>query len=227
MAEIVEWLEKTNLLRHAQRVDMLDERQRLQEQVSQPVLGNKSGIQNPGAITNEIRKLDKQLAAQSPRPLTADEKDLLGKKQVELEREITAGMPTHEEMRRNPAGTVHRHMRWEKANKRKINLLKNVMIQLDPESEDRDLANLERLRPHQAVDNSAATFMVNAQIPGHFAQSSQAKANWPLEMPPQGTANSVLAQAKKRTRTPEQRAAFGARMKAARANKRQVAAKEG
>lgn len=219
MAEILEWLGKVNLLRSSQRVGMQDERKRLEEQAVHPA------VQNPGAVRQEIRKLDKQLNSQSPRDTTPEERDLLAKTEKELETELTHGMPTHEEMRRNPAGTVHKHMQWEQRFKPKVNLLKNIKIQLEPTSQDPDLANLEKIRPH-SPETGAGTFSVNAQIPGHFAQSPQAKANWPADMPPQGTANSVLAQAMKREKTPEERKAFGEKMKAARARKKQLAAKE-
>ena len=218
MVEIVEWLGKTNLLRHTQRLGMNEERARLEELKSQP--GVKSG-----AIVQELRKLDKQLTTQSPRDLTPQEKDLLAQTAKDLEAEIIPAMPTHEEMRRNPPGTVHKHIQFEKRFKPKLNLLKNIKIQLEPTSEDPDLANLEKIRPHQP-ETGAATFMANAQIPGHFAMTPQAKANWPADMPPQGTANSVLAQSAKREKTPEERKAFGERMKVARQSKKTAAAKE-
>ena len=212
MAEIVEFLKTTNLLRHTQRLGMQEERKRLEELKTQP--GVKSG-----AVVQELRKLDKQLTTQSPRDLTPQEKDLLAQTAKDIEAEILPGMPTHEEMRRNPPGTVHKHIQFEKQFKPKLNLLKNIKIQLDPTSEDPDLANLERIRPHQA-ENGAGTFMVNAQIPGHFAQTAAAKENWPTDMPPQGTVNSPLAVAMKREKTPEERKAFGEKMKEARAKKK-------
>ena len=219
MAEILEGLGKTNLLRHTQRAGMQEERKRLEEHAVQP------GVNNPGAVRQEIRKLDKQLTAQSPRETTPQERDLLAKTERELQVEIVNGMPTHEEMRRNPPGTVHKHMQFEKRFKPKLNLLKNIKIQLEPDSEDPDLANLEKIRPHQA-ESGAGTFMANAQIPGHFAQTAQAKANWPADMPPQGTVNSPLMQAVKRERTPEERQAWSKKMKEAKAAKRQAAVKE-
>lgn len=217
MTEILEWLGKTNLLRRSQRVGMEEERKRLED------LAVQLGVQNPGAVRQEIRKLDKQLQSQSPRDLTPSEKDLLAQTEKVLETEIVPGMPTHEEMRRNPPGTVHKHIQFEKQFKSKINLLKNIKLQLDPTSDDQDLANLEKIRPHQMTEPGQSTFMVNAQIPGKFAMTKQAKENWPVEMPPHGTANSVLAQAKKRERSPEDRKAWGRKMREARAAKKAAA----
>lgn len=191
---------KVNLLRYDQRLAMQDEKAALQEQIAQPVLGNKSGIENKGAMRREIQKIDKQLLSQGPPMMDTATRDVLAQRERVLRDEILQGMPTQEEMRRNPPGAVHKHMSWEKANKQKILTWKNYRIALEPDSQDPDLANLERYRPSGMQDTS--TFMVNAQIPGHFAMSPQAKANWPVELPPQGTANSALAQVQAREQTP-------------------------
>ena len=217
MPEIVEWLGGVNLLRHRQRSEMQEERKNLEKQTKNP------HVQHPGEIVKEMRRLDKQLVTQSPRQISSTEKDTLAKKKKELTEQIRVGMLSHEDMRRNPTGAVHKHIQWEKENQSKIDLWKNIAIQLEPENSDPDLSNLEMIRPHK-METGTSTFMADAQIPGTFAMTPQAKANWPAELPPQGTANSVLAQAKKQTRerTPEQRAAFGERMKAARAAKKQT-----
>jgi len=215
MPEIVEWLQGVNLLRHRQRSEMQEERDNLEKQSKNPHL------QHPGEVVKEMRRLDKQLLTQSPKTLTPIEKDTLSRVQKELTDSIRSGMVSHEDMRRNPPGAVHRHMQWEKANKKKIHLWKNIKIQLDPENADPDLSNLEMIRPH-VTETGAATFNPNAQIPGSFAMTPQAKANWPAEMPQQGTVNSPLVQAQRREKTPEERMAFGARMKAARAAKKQT-----
>ncbi len=223
---LIDHLSKTNLLRHRQRQDLLDEKAALEDQIAQPVLGSKAGTTNRGQLVRELKRLDHQLRSQSPRDdLTPAEKDVLAKKEVELREEILAGIPSQEEQRRNPPGNVHRHIRWEKVNKAKIRLWKNIRIQLDPTSEDPDLANYERFRPSKMPENGAATHMVNAQIPGHFAMSPQAKEHWPSEMPPQGTVNSPLRQAKdkKVERSAAERKAWGEKMKAAKAAKREAA----
>lgn len=222
MAAILDHLSSTNLLRHQQRTALEEDKAHLEELVKTP------GTQRTGEIRQEMRRLDKQLATQSPRPISPEERDLLSKKRTELLSDVTAGMLTKEEMRKNPTGSVHRHLAWEKANKKKIVQLKNIMIQLEPDSDDPDLCNLERYRPEsRTAGPGATTFMADAQIPGHFAMTQAAKMNWPADLPPQGTANSVLAQAQRREKTAEERAAFGARMKAAREAKKQAgAAKE-
>lgn len=217
MTAILEHLGTTNLLRHQQRTALEEDKQHLEELIKTP------GTQRVGEIRQELRRLDKQLVAQSPRPITPEERDVLAKKKTELLADVTSGMLTKEEMRKNPSGAVHRHISWERTNKKKIMQLKNIMIQLEPDSDDPDLANLERYRPEsRTAGPGATTFMADAQIPGHFAMTNAAKANWPADLPPHGTANSVLAQAQRREKTSEERAAFGAKMKAAREAKKQA-----
>lgn len=223
MSALVEHLSTTNLLRHQQRSALEEDKANLEELVKTP------GTQRVGEIRQELRRLDKQLTTQSPRPITPAERDTLATTRQELLAEVTSGMLTKEEMRKNPTGAVYRHLAWERANKKKIQTLKNIMIQLEPDSDDPDLANLERYRPEsRTAGDGATTFFADAQIPGHFAMTSAAKANWPADLPPHGTANSVLAQAQRREKTAEERAAFGARMKALReAKKKAATAKEG
>lgn len=220
MTALLEQLSTTNLLRHQQRTALEEDKQHLEELVRTP------GTQRVGEIRQELRRLDKQLMTQSPRPITPEERDLLSKKRTELLADVTAGMLTKEEMRKNPTGAVHRHLQWEKANKKKIVQLKNIMIQLEPDSDDPDLANLERYRPEsRTAGPGATTFFADAQIPGHFAMTPAAKANWPEDMPPQGTVNSPLKQAQAKTpMSAEKREAFKQRMAEARAKK--LAAKE-
>jgi hypothetical protein len=129
-------------------------------------------------------------------------------------------MLTQEEMRRNPAGAVDAFLKGEgsRAGKDAILTWRRAQRAVDPSNEDEDYTNIERFRP---VTRAAgpSTFMAEAQIPGNFAMSAQAKHNWPLGEP---TVETPLKTAKKRESkmTPEQRAEFGRRMAEARAAKR-------
>lgn len=213
-------LSKRPLLRYNQRVGLEEQQRHVEEMLKDPGVGGK----DRGLMLREKKTVEKQLAGQSPKPhLSPEEKDGLATMERTLREELLQGAQTSEELRRNPAGAVARLQRYEKANKKKMLLWKNIRIQLEPDNSDPDLANFEQYRPERSFDNGASGFMVNAQIPGHFVMTPAAKANWPAEMPPQGTANSPLAQARKRERSPEQRAEFGARMKAAREAKKRAA----
>jgi hypothetical protein len=78
-------------------------------------------------------------------------------------------MPSDEEMRRNPPGTVGRHMRFDKAAKMRdrfpegeLRRWKNHQLSLNRGDADPDVANFERMRP---LHNHQAS-MLGAQIPG-------------------------------------------------------------
>jgi hypothetical protein len=141
-------------------------------------------------LQSSIRKAKKQLNEQSPEPLTGKEKDTLNQLEKRLRQKITTNMPPEEVMRKNPAGAVDWHTRWEKANKKLIKMWKNVRIQLSPDSQDRDLANIERYRPSGTTDR----LRTDAQIAGHMSYSSVPDENWPFDAPE----NTALAQAKQR-----------------------------
>lgn len=118
-----------------------------------------------------------------PTDLSGETKDALYRREKELESYIAEGMLTTEEMRRNPVTAVDRHMRWEKAKKPAILEWKNIRILLNPDSDEQDLANVERLRPSGLRVDGAPTFMADAQIPGFHAMTPLAKENWPLGEP--------------------------------------------
>lgn len=175
---------KTNLLRYNQREDLKHEIEKAQEHLQHAKQEDK------GTILAGIKRNQRQLEANSPVPLTPKEKDTLAALEKKLRTRITTNMPTQEVMRKNPAGAVDWHQRWEKINKPLIRMWKNAVIQLNPDNSDRDLANLERYRPSGAVDR----FRSDAQITGVMSYHDIPDEQWPLD-PPQTTA---LVQAQKR-----------------------------
>lgn len=146
-----------------------------------------------GAITSEgrqtlnrrKRQIEKDLVMGTPPELTGATRDALAAREKTLEATIRAGMLTTEEMRRNPAGAVDRHRKWERLNKPAILEWKNIRRALNPDSDEKDLSNVEVLRPSMLSYglNATSTFMGNAQIPGKFAMTPLAKDNWPLGEP--------------------------------------------
>jgi hypothetical protein len=107
-------------------------------------------------------------------------------------------MPTQEVMRRNPVGAVDKHIKWEQANKEAIRTWKNVCRVIEPENDEKDYTNVERLRKTGITHDMAATMMLDAQIPGSHMMSPLAKMNWPAGMPEYGTADNALKQVERR-----------------------------
>lgn len=193
-----------NLLKKADRDALENEKKGEQAKIMRAHAMPWLGIDQKEIIASNqrIRDIEQQLESQSPLPYVPPEtRDAINNRIRQLDDEIRQGMPSREDMRRNPPGMVDQHIKWEKANKDKILERKNLKRQLEPESEERDLANIEMIRPEKAMLNGASTFMVDAQIPGHFAQTPQAKANWP-----QGfgeNVNSALEQVRNAEAAPE------------------------
>lgn len=169
-------------------------------------------------VFNRGKRLKKQLQDFSPPEVSGSVKDKLVKEARAIEERILPGMPTHEEMRKNPAGMVGRHMRWEKANKKAILRWKNLQQMIEPDSNDPDLSNFERLRPSGEMD----MFRANAQINGYMSYGRVPQENWDQVFP--SKPNSALEQVKKveaerkgRQWTEEQKEAARERMAKARA----------
>jgi len=185
----------SNPLRPHQVESYAEEKKRLDEIIHAP-----SWIEGDrGQATKRHRNLDKMLAEQAPR--RSDRVNEIKRLADEvLERQIKPAMLPREVMRRNPSGAVGAFLRQEQGpeTKRAIREWKRAMWAIDPESKDPDHTNLERFRPEIGPQSGASTFMADAQIPGVFAMTPQAKANWPAEMPAQGTVNSPLAQVQAR-----------------------------
>ena len=168
----------------------LEERERLANFVKAPqyVPGDR------GAAANRLRQLDKMIADQAPRrieePIRANTMHGLAKEV--LEGVIKPALLPRSTMRRNPAGAVDHFRRQENSKffKRAARAWKRSQWALDPDG-PADHTNIERYRP-EGLGDGAATFMADAQIPGHFAMSPAAKANWPLGDP---TGETALKQA--------------------------------
>ncbi len=186
----------TRWLRAKERESKEEERDRIKAQLAYQGPGAGSADQKANAA-KWMHHLEEDLEDNSPPPLTKDQQDAAYKREQELTSFIKEGMLTQEEMRRNPVTAVDRHMKWEAAKKSAILEWKNLRILLNAEAREQDLANVETLRPQAATSGmlASSSFMPDAQIPGHFGMTPQAKRNWPEDMPEYGTLNSVLAQA--------------------------------
>lgn len=129
---------------------------------------NSRAVQDRGNLQSHLRRIDTQLNTQAPPECSGEDRDRMVKENREIEARLVPGMPSDEEMRRNPPGVVGRHMRHEKRAKSKDHFKegdlarwKNNQLTLNKGDEDPDIANFERLRP---IHNMGS--MQGAQIPG-------------------------------------------------------------
>lgn len=154
------------LLRPHQAEEMTEEKRRLEGMLSAPP-HIASAIQDRGQIVRQLATISRNIKAQLPQAYTPLQLDEAHAREAELMAEIQAGMPTQEEMRRNPPGAVDKHRAWERRNKANILEWKNIRLRMQAsgmlDGDARGVANVEALRPRglsQSLD------MAGAQIPG-------------------------------------------------------------
>lgn len=159
----------TPLLKPRQVEDMKEEQKMLEDSLSAPA--HVSGrIQDKPAMFRQLNNIKQTLERDMPREYAVHELDLAKSREAELINQIRQGMPTQEEMRRNPPGAVDKHRAWEARNKNAILEWKNIRKRLhasdaidDCLPDSTDLSNIEMYRPSGGAQQMN---MDNAQIPG-------------------------------------------------------------
>jgi len=123
-----------------------------------------------GAMAKQLKNAKTMLHDQSPPEVKKGEADKLVAQERELRETILIGMPSQEEMRKNPPGAVAKHREWERRNKENVQNWKNIKLRMNLGSDDQDIANLEAHRPIRNTLN-----MDGAQIPGtqHYFPQGQ------------------------------------------------------
>lgn len=186
----------TRFLRPKERRERESEKAQIEGVLNAPPWATKDLTERGRTFLQTRRRaIEDDLEENSPPEVSGQTKDALVKRLRVLEDEIRGGMPTVEVMRRNPPGAVDMHDRWMKRTKDMQIERKNLLKVIDPTNEDKDYCNVEMLRSTGITQDMAATFMMGAQIPGNFAMTPLAKANWPAGMPEYGTVNSPYKQA--------------------------------
>lgn len=209
-----------------------------QEDIAQCTMDlRNSDVKYKGQVAKRKRSLEKQFNDQAPQPITNGVlRDKVAKRISQLEEKIKVGLPTAEEMRKATPMTVDQHRKWERMNKPAIKEWRNLLRQLntdtsDPDTHDRSLGDVERLRPVSAQDR----LRTDGFIGGAMTYGSVPQENWDaIFTTPENTA---LEQAKrvqqeppppqkpKRVLSPEQRAAKAAILAKARMARKFVQAK--
>lgn len=183
------------LLRPAQMAEYEQDIKSAEAQLQNPT------VQDKGAVRARLNTLKKQFETQAPREVDGETKDALHAESKRLLDDILPGMLSQEEMRKNPAGSVDKHIRWERANKQKILRWKKIQLMLNADSSkphtwDRDAANLERYRPVGAQDR----FRGDAQISGVMSYGNVDQARWEAAFGDKGP-DSALKQAQRVSQT--------------------------
>lgn len=163
-----------NYMRHAQRVSEGREIAEIEAKLTDPV--ERKFLQNPGKLRQQNDRRKANLQAQSPpTDLRPSQRDKLKRLEAVTRAFVAENMPSAEQMRHNPPGAVDHHRAWDQATKPALLAWKKVRILLNPDSDATDLSNFERYRPSNAATRNLFS---DGQIPGQFALSDQAKANY-------------------------------------------------
>lgn len=162
-----------NYLRYNQRQDLCEERDRIQDALSDP----NAKLQDRPSANREVRRINEMLETQTPPELKGDELDRAVKRERELREELIAAMPSAEQMRKKPDGAVEIHRAFERAYKPKILEWKNLRLTIHRDDPNQDVANLELYRPHTKPTQLS---MASAEIPGKLFSlpSEQFKAGY-------------------------------------------------
>lgn len=158
----------TNLLRPHQVVEAKEELQQLTATLNAPP-HVRSRISDIGQMRQRRDNLSKELEKFTPRAFGTDERDTAIREFRNLESSIRQGMPSSEEMRRNPPGAVGKQIAWDKAKRGDVLRYKNLALRLQAGGDlppdmkyEADIANIERLRP---LTTERQLSMDGAQIP--------------------------------------------------------------
>ena len=159
-----------SLLRPPQIVEIKEQISSIENMLADPIARKKINIIDN---TSQLNSLKAALEDQSPHPFKVDEMDRATALELELRAKIVSdGMPTHKEMRQNPAGAVDKHMKFEKRNRTDIRDWKNLRLRMGASGHDfgdgldgnaHNLANLEKYRP---TDKAGELPMDKRQIVG-------------------------------------------------------------
>lgn len=164
----------TPLLRRHHRKEWEREIARTDALLAENRGATKKFLANASRVHKQNEEMKRRLAEQSPRPLTAAERDLVAAEERRLLAEIREGMVSKVEQRRNPPGTGDRQRAWHDRNKTKILRWRKARLLLQPDSDERDLCNLERYRPEGPLDLP----MADSEMPRLVGLSPRAKANY-------------------------------------------------
>jgi hypothetical protein len=154
-------------LKQSQIEEMSSEKDRLASTLRAPP-HLRNAIQDASTMMATLKRIERSLERDTPREYTGSDLDAAVKREAELKAMWLEGMPTQEEMRRNPPGALDKHMQWEARHKQTIAEWKNIRRRLmasgavESSASDRSVANIELHRPKGGAGELA---MDNAQIP--------------------------------------------------------------
>jgi len=187
----------TRYLTMSERVERENELQGIDEFLDQPPAIMRTLSVLPDRVRNlrnRRKQIKRELDNQSPpRDLTGEQKNAIYALQKEAEEKIRPGLLPVEDMLKSPVGAVDQNIKFQAATKAWQLIWKNCRRLLNPDSEEKDLANIETLRPRRYVPGGNGVVLGDAEIPGQFSYSHIPDENWEAAGLPLVTPGSPLA----------------------------------
>ena len=144
-----------SFLGNAQRKDLEADKTYFEEQLKNPL------VTDTPSVRKNLKRVEKVLEEQTAPLLLGPALDKVVRREKELRESIVPNMLSQAEMRQAPPGSVGREMAFLKKFKPDILEWKNCRRTIHRDSDDPDIANLERYRPVVSRGN-----LDNAVIPG-------------------------------------------------------------
>lgn len=188
-----------------ERLDREDELRTIDEFLDQPPSIMRTLNPTPDRLKNlrqRRKRIKNELIESSPpTDLNGEQRDALYALKKDLKQQILDGMLSWEDMIRNSVGAVDHNVKWERKKKNAILAYKNVCRALEPNSNDKDLANIEIFRPRRYAPGDPSIPMIDSEAPGHISYSHIPDENWTGAGLSLVNENSPLAQMEKRDET--------------------------
>ena len=148
-------------------------------------------ISDKKTVKKRVARLKKALEESACHPVPEKHRDEMAKNIAVLEESIREGMPSRDEMMRNPPGAVGKNIKWQRSKKHLVFAWKRAMAQLHYGTDDPDTCNVERLRPEwgaaelpmqgSQIGRKAIYSMPSAQFTQNFDQIDWKKKHDALE----------------------------------------------
>ena len=144
-----------SFLSHARVQELESDKAYFESQLTNPL------VTDIPSVRKNLKRVEHAIETQVPPVLLGPALDKVVRREKELRETIVPNMLSQAEMRQAPAGSVGREMAFQKRYKVPILEWKNCRRTIHRDSEDPDVANIERYRPVVSRGN-----LDNAQIPG-------------------------------------------------------------
>jgi hypothetical protein len=157
-----------------QRKELESDKKYLEKQLHNPL------VQDIPMVRKNLQRVEHDLDTQAPPELRGPELDKVVRREKELREKIVPNMLSQAEMRQAPAGSVGREIAFQKRFKPEIIEWKNCMRTIHRDSEDPDVANLERFRPVVSRGNLDNAFIPgkNFDFPSQQYQGNYDQVDW-------------------------------------------------